>query len=176
MYLSAEVHVPTSVEGPVWVAGSYAVLGIIIAAVKVYRHVARTRAEGKVSDAKATAEIDKIKVETQATVRRSEATEAWEVVDRLSAEVEKNSDKIEKVEKECEKMKEESDRRERAANARASQCEKEHAGTKSMLKVVLAWAKRRNMPMTAEMERLITDPGVDSNGSGIHTPLEGPSQ
>lgn len=101
--------------------------------------------------------------------RRSEAAEAWEVVDRLTAELENVNPRIEALQEKCDRIKEECDRRERDAVERATRCETDHAGTKRLLRFVIAWGRTRGMKLDPRLEQEL-ERSTDGDSSP-HTPL-----
>jgi hypothetical protein len=123
---------------PWWVAGTVSAIGIAYAVVRFYffmRNKSRTF----------NLQQDKDLQEKQTTARREAAQEAWEVVDRLSAQVEAHDEKIASLEKKHDEAVAKVEERERQAMERAARCEAEHAHLTGRMAVIEAWAKTKGV-------------------------------
>lgn len=162
LFAAEEAAAPGGIA-PEWalaVAGAVAVLvpaGYGIG--RLYRWWQKTRRDQAAED-------QRVSSETVTAARRSAIAEAYEIVDRLTKQVAGHGDELRE-------LREQGDERERKALDRAAKCEEEHAetraecaGTRAMLKMLASQAKRRGIPLTKELERLI-----EEGGSGPHTPL-----
>jgi chromosome segregation ATPase len=100
---------------------------------------------------------------------RSARQEAWEVVDRLTKELELEKQRRQDAETKTEARMKAMESKVDAVQQRAGRCETEHAATLATLRTILPWAKRRGLPMTPQLEELMNSPPP---GSKAHVPLE----
>lgn len=89
-----------------------------------------TRAESKLADERAAAEGERA-----AAVKREALAEAWATVDKQNVRLEQQEDEL------------------REARDRLARCEADRA----VLRLVVAWAKRKGMPMTPELDELLRE-------------------
>jgi len=151
---------------PWWVTALVSsVLPLVGAAAVVWRLVRKIREQNIVIGA----EASRVDLSIRQEKNRSAATEAWEVVDRLNKEFEKQTAKFNEVEKKCDDAIAAAESRERDAVVRASRCETEHSATRAILRVILAWAKSKKMPIPEGLEEQIND--LVPGGSGLHRPI-----
>lgn len=114
-------------DGPVWVAASVSIIGIGYALFRfIFWLLGKKR--GYIQEGKANRN-EQAKIE-----RRDAATEAWEVVDRLTKEVEGHAIAIAALQD-----------REQKANERTAKCEAEHGETRGRLMVIEAWARQKGL-------------------------------
>jgi hypothetical protein len=97
---------------------------------------------------------------------RSSTAEAWDVVDRLTKELEAVGPRVEALERKCD-----------TAEQRAIRCEAEHEGTKQVLRLVVAWGKQHGMKLPQALEAEIgqrRSPGGSDTHRAHGTPGEEP--
>jgi hypothetical protein len=139
---------------PLWVLAFVASIGAMCGAgygiAKLYYFVLDRRLAYRQKLSEVTRQDD-------STDRRTAAQEAWEVVDRLTAELEAVTPRIKEIQTACEQIKKDSDDRERTSAKRAAKCEADHAGTKRVLKIVVAWGKQKGMKLPPDLEKEINE-------------------
>lgn len=146
---------------PLWALSAAAAMGALVGAgygvAKLVRHVGDQWLEWR----KKKREADK---DEQTIEKRSSATEAWEVVDRLTTELEKVAPRIEALEVKASE-----------AEKRALRCEGDHDGTKRVLQVVVAWGEQKGLklPASVRAEVFRQTAGLVQPGSDVHRTLNG---
>lgn len=103
---------------------------------------------------------------------RSSAAEAWEVVDRLTKELEQVSPRIAALQAKCDQIKEEYERDNREANERAARCQADHEGTKKVLRIVVAWGEQKGLKLPPQIRQDVFDQ-AGPPGSDVHRALGG---
>lgn len=137
-----------------WVGGIMAAVGIAYAVMKfVYwlRNKQQVFTEG----------VEKVRLEKQKQARREAVQEAWEVVDRLTKELETVNGRVAKLEQKHAEAVTKIEEREDAALQRAAKCEAEHAHTIGRLSIIEAWARQRGLKIPPHV----------NPGSSPHIPL-----
>lgn len=125
-------------EGPAWVAGTLAAVGVAYAVFKfIFWLLGKRHSYSQ--------EIERGLNEQQKAVRRDAATEAWEVVDKLNIIVGDHSSRLRELEARHAAAIEAIEEREREANDRAARCEAEHGETRGRLMVIEAWARSKGV-------------------------------
>ena len=140
----------------VWAGAAVAAVGIGYAVVRLWFYF---RGRQQTERSRYSREL----AEQQRTIRRDAAQEAWEVVDRLTKEIESHSVKIRELQERHDEEVRIREERERAANERAARCEREHGETRGRLIVIESWARQRGLKIPPPL----------SDGSSPHQPLAG---
>lgn len=132
-------------EGPAWVAGTLAAVGVAYAVFKFLFWLLGKRRSYRQEIRRGENELQRTVDEQKAARRREAAAEAWEVVDRLNAIVEGHSAKIRELEERHELALV-------AANARTEECREEHAEAQRQLgemrgyvSVIAAWGRTKGL-------------------------------
>lgn len=127
-------------NAPWWVAGAMSIVTISLAALRVYDYYKKKRSAWTKDDYAHQQEVKQDLTEEQREARRDSATEAWQVVDRLTKEVEGHGAKLREIEE-----------RERKCSEDRAEEQAAHAQTRTMLRMLVAWArKQRNPPPIPE--------------------------
>lgn len=141
---------------PQWVQVIGKVLGILIAsaggAIGVYfmfrkKTLTATAEQQELADKRAEREAER-----SSKVKRDALAEAWATVDR-------QNDRLEEQEQEI-----------RALREQIGRCEADRAA----LKIIAAWARRKGMPLTPEIDELLRtrEPAKDGSGGAPALPTE----
>lgn len=134
-------------NSPWWVTAGFGIVAVVLAVLRVYDFYRLKRDEGRERRIKLDATEARETNEQQKEARRDAATEAWEVVDRLTREIEGCAEKIKAIEE------------------RERQCIEDRA----VLRMVAAWAMRQKNPPPIPQSVLARL----SDGSATHPPVEG---
>lgn len=134
---------------PVWALAAAAAIvtlcGSGYAVVRLFYHIQEKRLEHR----KKLREVEKDECDAK---RRSAASEAWEVVDRLTEELEKVGPKIESLQQKCDQIKEECDYEKGEFREAIGRCHAEREGTRRVLRIVVAWGKSKGMKLDRDLE------------------------
>jgi septal ring factor EnvC (AmiA/AmiB activator) len=141
---------PPNAYTPLWALTAAAAIitlcGAAYAIVKLWYHILDKQLEHK----------KKKRVNEQndeADDRRTSAKEAWDTVDKVTAELESVGPRMTALEKRCQE-----------AELRAARCEADHMGTKRVLRIVTAWGKSKGMKLPPEIEEELSG----GDGSDLH--------
>lgn len=160
------------------VASIVALVGAAYVVVKLAFHVQDRLAESAAKKADAERDKKRKDEEVSAESERTTTAEVWQVVDRLQKQIEEQREIFDAQKKRWDEIKEMIENREQEARERATKCEAEHAGTRAMLRLVIAFAKKKGMVVPLEMESQLRDSLPDPSGthrvpSSFQQPEEG---
>ncbi len=161
-------------NSPWWVAAGLGAAGVVYGGIRVLDYYRRKKIKWQTAENDLVAHIKDRSAEQQREARRDATDEAWQVVDRLTRELEAFDGKLKLILlAHAQKINEIEARERECAEDRATEVAN-HARTKTVLYMMMAWAKKQKNPLEVPDELLAHLSSDLPPGSNMHRvlPLE----